>query len=118
MKKIPIQDVDEGMVLAAPISDSRGREVFASGTLLDNAAVSRIFQLGINEIEIQTDADNRSARPESYTKYGVTSDTELVAAIEAKFASLFFRLDPNDEVTQEIKAVAVQRELDNAGIKG
>ena len=107
MKKINIKDVQDGMVLAEPIKDSKGKIIIDKGVTLEGPTISEIFGLGLTDIVIQTEEDQHHGSKEVYKKFGVTNDNQLREKLSSQIKEKFGNT-VSDPVMNEIMKIAIK----------
>jgi len=108
MKKIGIQEVDDGMILGEPVKNAKGEIVFDQRVKLNSEIVGEIFSLGVTEVIILTQEDDHKISTQIYELYDVHSDTELREAIKLKIDDKFETSVKGDPLMQEIKKLALK----------
>ena len=106
MRKISLEEIQDGMVLAQEMQDDKGRVLLKKGDLLRSAYKSKLSQWGIEEIFIvagsgDLDGETPNINPE---------DVKVATAIIAKYERLLeqkFCDFPDNVLMNTIKSVAI-----------
>ncbi|MBX3236878.1 MAG: hypothetical protein KF814_12055 [Nitrospiraceae bacterium] len=97
MKRVVLEELTPGMVLAKPVTNSGGMVVLASGAALDDATIGRLRQLGLASVYIEGEAGS--------------SDGKTLAELEADLDSRFSRV--NQDPQQRLILEAIRQHLRN-----
>lgn len=62
MKRIVIEELTPGMILAKPVTNSTGLVVLPAGAELDDATLSRLQRLGLTSIYVEGEAGDASGK--------------------------------------------------------
>ncbi len=101
MKRIVLEELTPGMVLAKPVTNSGGMVVLAAGAALDEATIGRLRQMGLASVYIEGEAGS--------------ADGKTLAELEAELDHRFSRV--NQDPQQRLILEAIRRHLrDTHGI--
>ncbi|GAB1721604.1 MAG: hypothetical protein GDA65_02580 [Nitrospira sp. CR1.1] len=62
MKRVVIEELTPGMILAKPVTNSTGLVVLPLGAELDEATLSRLQRLGLTSLYVEGDAGDASGK--------------------------------------------------------
>ena len=75
MKRVVIQELLPGMILAKPVTNTNGLPIVAVGTTLDSFIIERLHRLELASVYVEGDAEDRSGK----------TLTEMEAELEHRF---------------------------------
>lgn len=102
MAVIPVDKAQIGMMLAAPISDRRGRLLMPAGKELGNKHLDALPMWGISHIEIEGDEGLEEDLQEEVAPWAVAQAGE-------EMAHRFLHADLTHPAMKELNALAVHR---------
>jgi len=79
MRRLPVNDLKTGMLLAREILDEKGRVLLKKGDPLRKTYIRKLCDWGVNEVCVETPDDGRS---KAAGAGGETSATEIVVPLE------------------------------------
>ncbi|GEM_PF-5247671 len=79
MKQIPVEQAEEGMVLASNLSDSMDRVIMREGSVLTAPYLKKLARWGVDVVCIESEGDDGSSDEIS---------EERIAAVEKLFGNL------------------------------
>ena len=91
MKRVVIQELLPGMILAKPVTNTNGLPIVAVGTTLDSSIIERLHRLELTSVYVEGDAEDRDGK----------TLTELEAELERRFR----RVVTHDPIQQMILRV-------------
>ncbi len=110
MRRLPVSEMKNGMILAKEILDEKGRVLLKKGDPLREAYIHKLGDWGISEVCVETPDEDQ---PESADERNETSATEIVVPLEitekyerildAKFSEF-----PTNVMMNTIKRAAVR----------
>ncbi len=62
MKRVVIEELTPGMILAKPVTNSTGLVVLPAGAELDDTTLSRLQRLGLTSVYVEGDAGDASGK--------------------------------------------------------
>ena len=75
MKRVVIQELLPGMILAKPVTNTNGLPIVAVGTTLDSFIIERLHRLELASVYVEGDEEDRSGK----------TLTEMEAELEHRF---------------------------------
>lgn len=75
MKRVVIEELLPGMILAKAVTNANGLPVVAAGTTLDSFMIDRLQRLGLTSVYVEGDAEDAGGK----------TLTELEAELELRF---------------------------------
>lgn len=94
MKRVVIEELTAGMILAKPVTNNTGMVVLPVGAELDEATLSRLQRLGLTSVYVEGDAGDASGK----------TMAELEAELEHRFRRVI-----DDPIQYQIReAIRVQ----------
>lgn len=87
MRRVVIEELTPGMILAKPVTNAAGLVVLPSGAELDEATLSRLQRLGLASVFVEGDPDSAGGK----------TLTELEAELDHRF-----RLVSHDPLQQQL----------------
>lgn len=102
MEKIALEDLQPGMVTAAPVEDARGRLLVPAGEVLQECVIDALSSRGITSVYVaEADAAESPDVPLANPQISEADQARLLAGLESRFASY-----GDVEPYETIKAVA------------
>ena len=109
MRSINVERAQEGMVLAGPVIDRRGRLLIPEGASLTERHVKALLLWGVPKIEVEGDEPGSEAR--------AAPSPELLAKAEATVDQRFEVVGTGHPFLEQLKACAIERALAPAGLE-
>ena len=109
MRSINVERAHEGMVLAAPVIDRRGRLLIPEGASLSERHVQALMVWGVAKIEVEGD-EPEGAQAEA-------PSPEALARAEAAVEQRFAVVGTDHPFLAQLKACAIERALAPAGLE-
>jgi hypothetical protein len=112
MGRLNLDEIQDGMVLAADVLDRNGRVLLKVGTQISNKHLMILRQWGVTDADIQG-----MSREEVNAKAVEGLDKDLLAAVETKYREVFLHADRTHPFNNELFRLSVLRALPrNAGV--
>lgn len=108
MKKIPVTEIADGMVLARAVEDKIGRTILRAGEKLSEKFIDRMNSWGVREVFIEIAADQGEAERDVSL-----SDTEIRLRVDAKLNRIFRQVG-GDELMKTIREVSARKLFERA----
>lgn len=83
IKKIPVGELQAGMILAQPINDQNGRTIMPEGARLTPMHLKRLEKWGVDAVAIH--ADESTGQPESEEKIAARESIQQASAEDKEF---------------------------------
>lgn len=109
MRSINVERAQEGMVLAAPVIDRRGRLLIPVGATLSERHVKALLVWGVPKIEVE------GAEPEGEAP--AAPSPEALAKAEAAVEQRFAVVGTGHPFLEQLKACAIERALTPVGLE-
>jgi len=108
MRKISINELKDGMVLAEEIQDEKGRVLLKKGDPLRTAYLSKLEKWGVTEVKIQMKDEDSTDGTQAKSPSEITVTPDITEKYEAILGRKFADF-PNNLMMNTIKKVAVKK---------
>jgi len=105
MKKLPLDELKEGMILAKPIADASGRTLLAAGAVLSENYIGMMGKKGIGGAFVEGGEDGEDGYAEAFPVVGYDVFTEDWDTILAEIHHKFELVQDNVVMLQMKKAI-------------
>lgn len=110
INKLPISELEPGMITASPITDNRGRIIIPENIRLTPMHINRLSKWGIMFVRVKYDNKEEEKFNGNETKTEInlnTNEKEFMRRLAAKVVNRFKNL-PETELNKELRRLAIK----------